>query len=1201
MRAIIVIALTLSVAACRTSNLGSCSSEVPCPGGATCDLTRGVCVIPAGACFPACDATHVCDTGSLTCVPATTASISITAPLADAVVAGTLQASATAHAPGGVTAVTFELRSTGGSLLSSANGAQSSTDATSWTAAISLATVPDGPATLTAIATWSQGTVASQAVGVTVHQNACFPSCPSGQVCQGGACVTASCNPACDAAHQCNNGVCDPVTAASIAITSPASGVYVAGTLQATATAHAPGGVTSVRFDLSSGATVVATAQGAAAGPDPSNFAGSIPLAGISDGAASLVATVIYPGGSASSSPVPVVVDQNPPAIAMSTDGRTSFFAPGQTATIGATIGDGSGSGVVDSTVALTIAGRPSVAGTPGAPGAYTFPIPIDSTYGSAGASTTLAFQIAAKDRAGLAGSLAGDPKEVLQIDRDAPQIASITYTPAGFTDNSGHLLLGGPAGGNVSVQATITDGAGVAPASVCLRANGSCVASSHSGNVWNFTLPRPAAPQDGTAAFNFTLEADDTLAASLTGASQAEHQTRSAQVVYFDYVGPTITVAADATPYARTSVPIPVGATITDPAGVPDGGVFLNGSLAPASRDGGFFLFQLDPLSAPAGVEGQYNFQISAVNNISNAADAGASRVIDDAAPAASVRVFKGSTDPGPGTGVTYPAAVANTGWTGDSFIYTDTVHVKGTLADVSGLGSATLHVDGTDINGAAVTGSQTSLGCVAAATSCSFDVQVALNVAQPQFNTGAGDAGLGGTLIPSGVLTLTIDAADQAKSADNNAAPHAASTKSLARATRLLWQQAITTGNVTGMAVHPSGDLIVTGDSITGASVYDLAPDQPSIRWSTGSSNANSSPDSGVPAAPAIGAGDASTAPIYVASAIGNIYSFAPDGGVLWASATSASFYGVSPAIDNAAWTDGGTVEQILEPDNDTATKRLWGASAGVNNPAHSSTMSNVDPDSAPIVLGSAVWFGTTGSATTGIIESHPLNNDGSLGARATIGGLQARPYFGVITDGTSIFAATNRNSTRTSALDMYSINPADGGTNWDATGAHLTAEPTIAIDGFLYASRFVPVVMPPNPNTTVTINAADGGIGTTPLDSLSATTNGLTPLHGSEGHWYLPSTPGHLDALVNAGTPPVAKQSWSFDSGGTILSQTIIDCGGRLFVASGSSVYAFVSDDRGLAPTAWPSLRRDSRNTGNANAPQYGMRLVDNSCTQ
>ena len=48
------------------------------------------------------------------------------------------------------------------------------------------------------------------------------------------------------------------------------------------------------------------------------------------------------------------------------------------------------------------------------------------------------------------------------------------------------------------------------------------------------------------------------------------------------------------------------------------------------------------------------------------------------------------------------------------------------------------------------------------------------------------------------------------------------------------------------------------------------------------------------------------------------------------------------------------------------------------------------------------------------------------------------------------------------------------------------------------------------------------------------------------------------------------------------------------GRLFFASNETVYALVTDDRGLADAPWPTYRRDSRATGNFGAPKYGIRL-------
>ena len=64
---------------------------------------------------------------------------------------------------------------------------------------------------------------------------------------------------------------------------------------------------------------------------------------------------------------------------------------------------------------------------------------------------------------------------------------------------------------------------------------------------------------------------------------------------------------------------------------------------------------------------------------------------------------------------------------------------------------------------------------------------------------------------------------------------------------------------------------------------------------------------------------------------------------------------------------------------------------------------------------------------------------------------------------------------------------------------------------------------------------------------------------------------------------------------------LGAAAMDCSGRLFVGDGSTVYALVTDDHGLADTPWPDLRRDARNTGNAAAPKYGIRTTGNACAQ
>src|SRR6266481_7980509 len=85
--------------ACSVSGLsGQCSSDANCQSGAVCE--GGYCV--SHQCRPACTSAQVCDTKTVTCGPATQPDITVNSPAANSFAGLSLQASATAHAPGGV-------------------------------------------------------------------------------------------------------------------------------------------------------------------------------------------------------------------------------------------------------------------------------------------------------------------------------------------------------------------------------------------------------------------------------------------------------------------------------------------------------------------------------------------------------------------------------------------------------------------------------------------------------------------------------------------------------------------------------------------------------------------------------------------------------------------------------------------------------------------------------------------------------------------------------------------------------------------------------------------------------------------------------------------------------------------------------------------------------------------------------------------
>jgi hypothetical protein len=777
-------------------------------------------------------------------------------------------------------------------------------------------------------------------------------------------------------------------------------------------------------------------------------------------------------------------------------------------------------------------------------------------------------------------------------VPTDSPAILDIAVsTPAGYTDPNGRAFFD-TAGTPLSVSASISGRAGVDPATVCLRIAGESGACLHpgtagSGTTFTFALPRPSGSFSGTTPLDFTL-----AATSPTGRSS----TSAVQHVYFDNQPPAIVVAADPAPYARSfpdggSAPIAVSVTIADPTGVVSPQL-LSGSntLAPASVSGSAYTFALDPADAPAGVEGPYTFQVRATDGLGHQSVVAATRTIDGAPPTLAVIKIYNSDAGEPDAGVAYPALVANTGWTGSTFIYNDVVHVKGSITDVSGIASASLRVNGIDLDGGVATGAARPLGCTATSATCAFDLVLALNDAQNgAFHTGTStfDAGASVGAVPAGMLQIAIDAQDNAVAYGGTPAAHLAPTSlTPARTTRLLWLMPLGFAAVSGLAVHPSGDLIVTMDGGTvtidgGNAVYDLAPDQPRTRWGvTLSASAPTVPADGVNGPPAIGAGDATSARIYVASAFGDLYALNPDGGAAWTNVTLANSFVVGPSVAQAN-TSGGTVDEMIVPDGvGGGNSQVWRATSGTD--VTSIASANRDFHAAPLILDGGVYFATqTSNGGTTHLTRHPLASDGTLDAGVIDSANPGVPYFGLVTDGKNLYAATRPAAGAGILVGVdSSLNLLPG---WD--GGMLTdglaGEPTFGIDGKLYGANLAGQVF-----------AFDAGTGAaTPFVTLTGV--GMTPLQGSDGHVYFPRRPSSVDAYDGN------LLSWTFQSPGPILRYGTMDCAGRLFVASGATVYAFLTDDHGLADTPWPSLRRDARNTGNAGAPKYGIRTPPNTC--
>jgi hypothetical protein len=246
------------------------------------------------------------------------------------------------------------------------------------------------------------------------------------------------------------------------------------------------------------------------------------------------------------------------------------------------------------------------------------------------------------------------------------------------------------------------------------------------------------------------------------------------------------------------------------------------------------------------------------------------------------------------------------------------------------------------------------------------------------------------------------------------------------------------------------------------------------------------------------------------------------------------------------------------------------------------------NRDFHAAPLILGGTVYFATqNGAGTTTHLTKHTIDaTTGALGAAVTAAANGGAPYFGLVTDGTNLFAATRVASGGAIFVGVdtsFAQLP-----NWaSATVASgLSAEPTIGIDGKLYASDL---------SSAVAEYSTTTGASTAFATALGGAA--LTPLQGSDNHIYLPRQTGLLFAYEGN------QLSWTFDPPTAILRYATMDCSGRLFAASGNVVYAFISDDHGLADTRWPALRRDARNSGNDGAIRYGSRIGSGAgtCTQ
>ncbi|HUJ29145.1 MAG TPA: hypothetical protein VLW85_24155, partial [Myxococcales bacterium] len=628
-----------------------------------------------------------------------------------------------------------------------------------------------------------------------------------------------------------------------------------------------------------------------------------------------------------------------------------------------------------------------------------------------------------------------------------------------------------------------------------------------------------------------------------------------------------------------------------------------------------GDYTFTLDAAYLLANTEGPLSFTFNAQDNLSaGVADASHSknladsRSVDGKPPTVTITQIinpnQQTTDTAPQ--VAYPDAVTNTGYDATHFIYSDTVQIKGTIKDsgagiavVSGTPTPNYEIDGT---GAGPKFAITS--CTNGQTStCNFITTATLNDPTQAGAFAASDS----------TMQIVVDSLDEAVDAAGNPAGNSgASSPVQFNVTRFWWKQALTgASTVNGLAVYPSagatgvGDVIATTSSAAGFdSVFSLYRKGPlhsggAVAWSKGASFYAPGNDLGsVQTAPVIGA--AGTSPtIYIATSGGDVV------------ALNATGNGGSSTPTAAAWNCG--TGNLIDPVHNTPAVVQASKVGSLSN--CEAVIAGADNSDIWAVCGTAVNSCTPRSTTIAANGSSPVavlggnfyvgagnkvdqtNLSGTGGFAAvnpfTTGDTNAFNY--IVTDGSELFAFNN-NAQKAYAFDNTLNQRYSKSLSAGVNGAPILLPAAAPTPGLLFNENSK---SPTNSVFVLGTAASPAETGVFAASKLPSTTT--APLLGSDNRVYTDGG-GVLYALNQTSSLPFTQQ-WNFSIGAaaTFNGPPTMDCQGVLYAASGGTVWAFITDAKGLANSPWPKYQRDARNSGNADASTLWGANVSGTCTQ